>query len=228
MTDENTQGASQASDTAASSDQHIPKQRLDEVIAERNHLRQQTQFMTQTLNQLMQQQRPAPRPQEETSEMRELRENNPLMYRKFKEQERSMMQIRAAQAAQIDNQDRILFIQEFGDAGKKDLQEVEQLIERERASGNFKVNRAGAYLWLKGQRSLQQQTQAPAAPAPQAPAAPSAVKTAPTEDIPPTQPSAARFVNGDRAPVGYTEAATPQSREEYVKRLRDQLKDQKF
>jgi len=221
MTDENNTGAFPAPTAAASSEQTIPKQRFDELIADRNELRQQTQMLQQTLNQLVQNQRPAQRPREEAPEMRELREQNPALYKRLAAQDQAIRESRALNSELIDGQDRINFVTEYGEEAKKNLKKVEDLLRQERAAGNFKVSRQGVYLWLKGQEQLQRSV------APEPTVVTQQAPQAKVEEIPSSDPSNARFVNGAQAPSGFS-SATPTSREEQVKQMRDRLKNQSF
>lgn len=240
MTDENNQTDSQSvAPTASSSDQGnntVPISRLNELIAERNELRQQTHMMHQTLNQLLADRRPAQAPREESPEMKELRESNPALYRQMMLQRKELAQLRAANLHTIETIDRQNFTQEFGKEGKERLQEVERLLEQERAAGNFKVNRAGVFVWLKGQEQLRKEnnrhSQENQAQLVQAAQQSSPQSTAPkqsvqSEDIPSSIPSGSTFVNGSRAPQSFGEA-TPASREEMLRQMKERLKNQAF
>jgi hypothetical protein len=203
MSDENT-------GNAPSAEQTIPKARLDEVLAEKRRLEEQVQFQNQTLSQLVAQQQRAQRPQEEDSpELKELRETNPALYNQTKRQQREIKELRAAHFTQADENDRIKFILEAGDAGKKKLPEVERILDQERRAGRFHT-RLGLYQWLEGQERLKRDAVAAARPA------------APTEpvtegDIPSSNPSSATTVKAGTATVKKVE----KTREERIEELGD-------
>lgn len=210
MSDENT-GAD------SSSNQTIPKSRLDEVIAERNQERQERAFLQQTLAQLVQNQRAqTARPVEaEDPAMEELKNSNPALYHKVKQQHRDLQQVRAGYFDVNDRLDRNEFFQLAGKDGSKKLAQVEEVLNRERQAGNFKATRHGIYQWLLGQEKLREAHEAANRPAP-APNAPAPKAAAPENDAPSSDPSLATTLQGGKAAVG---SVVEKTREERIAAL---------
>lgn len=184
MSDEN-QGS------ASSAEQTVPKSRLDELIADRNQERQERIHLQQTLTQLVQNQQRQVRPAEvDDPEMEELKANSPALYKKMKQQEGALKQVRAGFSTVADQNDRLMFLMETGAEGKKKLQEVERILEGERQRGNFNANRAGIYTWMMGQERLRKDA-APAATLTQA--------VVPSQDAPTTNPQHATTIGAGTA-----------------------------
>lgn len=204
MSDEN-QGS------ASSAEQTIPKSRLDELIAERNQERQERIHLQQTLTQLVQNQQRQVRPAEvDDPEMEDLKANNPAAYKKLKQQETALKQVRAGFSTVADQNDRLMFLMEAGADGKKALPEVERILDGERQRGNFQANRAGIYTWMLGQQRLRKDQAQPAQVQTQ---------TAPaTTEIPSTNPKLATTI------AAGTASASPnveKTREERIAELED-------
>ena len=229
MSDENNQGNPTPETTASSGENpnQVPQYRLNELISDRNDLREQNRMLNQTLGQLVQQSQRQNRPAQELSpEMKELQENNPTLFRKIMSQDTETKRMKAMNAQLMDSQDRLSFLMEYGDEGKKRLKEVEKLLQQERDSGNYRVNRSGILIWLNGQDRTRQSNQVPQGTqqTPQAPAPQQTTQQA-TAQIPPSNP--VKFLNGAQAPSGFTSQA-PRSREEQVAAMRERLKDTVF
>lgn len=138
--------------SASSPQQMVPKERLDELIADRKRLEEQLNVTTHLLRQTAPQQQNVP--QQEDPEMAKLREENPVVYAKIHAQEQKLKQISAANFAMMDNQDRMQFVQTFGEDGMKYLQKVEGELQRLRAQGQF-FDRAQIYTHLRGTEAIQ-------------------------------------------------------------------------
>jgi len=193
MSDEQTQGT--PAQAPSSGEPTIPKSRLDEEIAKRKQLEQQTQWYQ---NMLSQQQRGAPQqqqPQQEPEWLVEMRENNPSGYKAFIKQQRRLSGLENMSAALLDNQDRIHFEMNYGKAGKKRIDEIEQVLQQERSRGNVGYTREQIYQWMLGREravEAERQEATPPVPVPQAPQAP-----LPSEEgVPPSNPQSATSVTG--------------------------------
>lgn len=198
MSDENTNGS------ASSSEQMVPKARLDELVADRNREREEKAFLQHTLAQMMNrtQTRRATQTEPEDPELEQLKESQPALYRKIKEQVSDLKQVRAGTADLIDEVDRMKFVQAAGKNATKYLQQIEQIVESERRNGNFKVNRMGVYHFLLGQEKLRED--AAKATAPNTVPAPS-TNTQSGSDVPSTDPQFAPTLSGSTASPGKVE-----------------------
>lgn len=155
MSDENTAAQTATAQAPSATEQMIPKSRLDELIAQRNEQARETQFLQQTLNQLLANQARV-QPRAEDPEEEALKERDPIAYKKFKQQEMEIKQLRAGFSSQADQNDRLAFLAETGAEGKKKLAEVERILSEERKRGNFQANRFGIHVWLLGQEKLRE------------------------------------------------------------------------
>lgn len=197
---------------ASSAEQMIPKSRLDELIAQRNQLQQQTNFMQQTLSTLVQQQKAQRGPEPDEVEMEKLREENPAVYKSYvkqKKQENELKQVRAGFASVADELDRMKFIQATGKAGQKMLQRVEEILGRERSNGNFNADRHGIYTYLLGSERLVKEAQG--VPNQQSAAVESVEED--DSDIPSSNPKFASTIAGNTA----SSKTVEKSREDRIK-----------
>lgn len=207
MSDENTKPVS-------STEQMIPKSRLDELIARANAAEQKAQFFQQTATSLMQQQRAARPPDPEDAEIERLKEENPLAYKlhlKQKKAEQDLKQVRAGFSSLADQIDRTEFLRQAGKDGQKYAEKVEQIIQTERGRGNFNVDRHGAYVYLRGQEQLLKDRQTQATP-------PAATQVTDEGDAPGSDPQFASTLRQSAAPT----ATVEKSREERFKELENQ------
>lgn len=161
--DDNNQGAS-APNAASSAAITIPKERLDQEIERRRETERNLQFTQAQLQQVVNQQRQVQRPERPDPELERLRQENPAFYDRYMRQQAEIKQVRAGVFSTFDRQDKLEFIQEHGPEGKKRLAEVERILEVERQKGNHNANRAGIYLWLRGQERLNRDVQTESQP----------------------------------------------------------------
>jgi hypothetical protein len=154
--------------SASSPQQMVPKERLDELIADKRRAQEQLDVVTHLLRQAVPSQQ---QPQEQESpEMLRLKEEAPAAYATIKAQEQKIKQQSAAMFSVMDNQDRMQFVQTFGDKGKKYLNQVESELQRLRAQG-LHYDRGQIFVHLIGQEALQSSSSPKAqAPTIQAPA----------------------------------------------------------
>ena len=158
-------GGSTPATSASQAEQMIPKSRLDEVLAERNRLREERNFSTQTvqsLTQLLQQQKAPRAPAQEHPVLKKLKEEGRTEEAAmFAQLLRENAQNRQANAALVDQTDRNAFLYKYGKKAETKLQEVERIVEAERQRGNFGVTREGAYVWLVGSERLSSEDAVP-------------------------------------------------------------------
>lgn len=203
MSDENSGAASSPEPT-------VPKARLDELIAERNQERQERMFLQQQVTELVRGQRQAQRPEVEDKELEDIKQSNPALYKRLKKQDQDARQLRAGFTSIADQNDRLGFILETGNEGKKQLQKVEEILHRERTQNkNFAVTRVGIFNWLKGQELVRRDQEQQAAPKKAAPVETSEV------DAPSSDPRNATTIQGGTAPSKQVE----KSREERYREL---------
>jgi len=200
MSDENISAPS-------SGEQSIPKARLDEIIAQRNRVEQENAFLRGQLSATQRQMAPRA-PQAEDPELEAIKADNPVLYKKLKEQEMAAKQLRAGFSTLADNSDRVQFQLDHGDAAKKRMQEVEAILVNERQNGRFGANRSGIYQWLLGQEKLKQEAEAPKAKAPQA-----KNEAAEDDDAPPSDPKLASTISGGSASSHKSKLTLAESRE---------------
>lgn len=155
MSDENTAAPSAPAQAPSATEQMIPKARMDELIAQRNEQAKEAQFLKETLSQMIQNQRTQVKPEVDPA-MEELKESNPALYQKLMRNEMDTRQMRAGLSSVLDQQDRLVFLQESGTEGKKRIAEVERILSEQRKKGDFNANRHGIYVWLLGQEKLRE------------------------------------------------------------------------
>jgi hypothetical protein len=189
--------------------QMVPKERLDELIAERRRLEEQVALSQQLLRQAVPSQRVAPA-QEEPQWLKQMKEENPSYYQAYKKQEMELKQVRAASFIQMDQTDRIQFVTEFGDEAKKRLPEVEAKLDELRRQGVTNYNRGQIFIHLLGQDRWTD-IRAPKAPVQQAPVVPAQQ----TPNVPSQNPSVASTTASSAAAA----APTKESLEEMEQRL---------
>jgi hypothetical protein len=175
----------------------VPKERLDELIAQRNLMVQQNQVLQDILRKAVPNQQPSA-PVQEPEYLVRLKEENPAAYQALKHQEIQVKRSNATMFQLMEDNDRRALVDEFGDEGKKYLQRVEDKLQELRSQGIHAYNRGQIFYHLKGQESVQA-LKSPK-PAPQA--------AAPVQNNLPSQDpsSASTIVSGSAAPV--TRAAT--------------------
>lgn len=187
----------------SSGDQSIPKYRLDEEIAKRKALEEQSKFWQTTAMQLQQGGRPQQQngmSQQEQERLRRLKEENPEA---FKAEVRAMRlqqevgQVKQATASLYDDMDRQKLVARYGKSAEKQLAEIEQVVEAFRANGNYGVTREQAYLWKLGQDKVREdmaRANVPQTPAPQ--------ETVQDEDFPSGDASFASTLRAGKAASG--------------------------
>lgn len=188
----------------------VPKERLDELIAQRNAAAQQNQVLQEILRKVVPGQQRAP--EQEPEYLLKLKEENPVAYQAYKALEAKNKQQGAHMFQVMDNQDRLQFLTEFGDEAKKYANQVEAKLDELRQQGIHHWNRGQILVHLKGQEALA------GAKAPKAPTAPVVEAPPPAQaNIPSSNPSSASTtIGGSAAPIG--KAAT-------IEELEDRLKD---
>lgn len=209
----------------SSGEQMIPKSRLDEIIAERNALRNEIAVKDQTVHTLSHLVKQAQAPQRQVEEdpvLKELKENNPALYHKMVKQEAEIRQLRGGLTAFAERQDRSDFLAHAGKPGEKRLAEVEKILEEERRRNNFQATRLGIYTWLLGQERLQRDAQEAspgegfaASQAAAAKAPPKADDDSQAEEIPSSDPRASSSPTAGTASV----LSGEETREERIKKL---------
>ncbi len=157
MSDEN-QGASPAS-VSSTQQFTVPKERLDQEIERRREMERQLHFTQQQVSQLVQQRQVQSRPEVPDAEFERLRAESPAVAERMLKMQRENKQLRAGLFSSFDKQDRLEFVQEFGEGGKKRLGEIDRILEMERQKGNHNANRQGIYVWLMGQERLRKDAQ---------------------------------------------------------------------
>lgn len=199
--------------------QMIPKQRLDELIAERRRLEEQLSTAQYLLREQSTRSVPVV-PEKEPESLQRLREENPDMYQHLKQQELKLKQQSAATFGLMDNQDRLEFVRQFGDDGEKRLHEVEAKLEELRAKNIHHYNRGQIFLHLEGLDNFENKRKSKVAPAQEAQQSVPAHQAQADGMAPSSRPSAAGVVKSGSA------AATSASRptiEELEERLGDTL-----
>lgn len=220
---ENDVNRAQAQQSQSSSEQMIPKQRFDEILNERNRLREERELQNKTvhsLTNLIQQSRQPQRarPVEEDPMIKKLRENgNQELADLVSRQQSELRQLRNGFKTMADDQDRNAFIGAYGKQGQAALQQVEEIVEAERQRGNFAVTRQGVFLWLKGQERLMAEQNAENAPVAKAPVAQQAAPSYSSEDAPDQNPNSITHLPQGGASVGQG----GKTREQRIKELED-------
>lgn len=191
--------------------QMIPKERFDELIAQRRLLEEQLQVTQHMLRQAVPAQAPAA-PQPEPEYLQRLKEENPAAYTAIKSQEHRSKQQSAAFFTMADEVDQMRFVQEFGEDAKEYLPKVETELQRLRSQGVSGYNRGQLYVHMKGQEAIHQKRTPQQKPVETQQAAPN--------NVPSSDPSAAA-----------TTASSSASANSSVKTLEDlekSLADQTF
>ena len=199
---------SDSTDASQTSNQMVPKERLDEVLGRARAMEQQLQFTQAQMTHLMQsQQRQTPIAND--PELERLKEENPVLFKRMMRQETDLKQMRAGFFGMADEQDRIKFVNEFGDTGKKKLHEVEAVLEQERQRGNVQASRGSIYMFMRGQERVREE---------QTPRTIAATTTEAPEqnDAPSSDPSVATTKGGTASPD-----FSNLSREDRLKKLQD-------
>ena len=158
--DDNQNGYTPAAASSAAANT-IPQERLNAEIDRRRELERQLHFTQQQVTQLVQQRQVHARPEVPDAEFERLRAESPAVAERMLKMQRENKQLRAGLFSSFDKQDRLEFVQEFGEGGKKRLRDVEQILENERQKGNHNANRQGIYVWLMGQERLRKDAEAP-------------------------------------------------------------------
>lgn len=179
----------------------IPKERFDELVQERRFLQEQIQTLQEIARQAVPQRGPYQPAQveEESATLRQLKEENPNAYALIKQQQMAIKQQQAASFVVMDEMDRMKFMNEFGEDGKKYLNQVEKELDSLRQRGISNFNRGQIYVHLKGQEAIRAPKSAPAQ-TPQAQPAPTIEQAL---NVPSSNPSsAATTANSSASPVG--------------------------
>lgn len=200
-------------DASQTSNLTVPKERLDEVLATKRSLESQLQFTQSQLTHVMSQMnRPQVAPVVDP-EMEKLKEENPVLYNRLKKAEQDNRQTRAAIFGMAEEQDKLKYLQAFGEKGQKMLPQVEQILEQERSKGNFNVNRGFILHHLLGQEKLREEM-APKAPRQEAPVT---TQTKPADDAPAQDPKQVGATRPGTAGADFSKL----SREDRYKQLQD-------
>lgn len=158
----------------------VPKERLDELIAEKRRLEDQQNVLQHLLRQAA-----PPRAQvqeQEPEAMLRLKESDPAMYALMKQQQLDAKQLRAANFGMNEKMDRMQFLNNFGEEGMKRLPQIEAELERLRQSGTF-TDRGSIFIHMKGIESLQAPTKPKETVTPPPPP--------PSSNVPSSNPSSA-------------------------------------
>jgi hypothetical protein len=122
---------------------------------------QQTAVLQEILRRAVPGQQPRV-PVQEPEHLQRLKENDPALYQTFKAQEDSIKRLRATAFQQAENEDRRKMIEEFGDEGKKYLDQVEQKLADLRSQNIHAYDRGQIFYHLKGQESVKAMRTKPA------------------------------------------------------------------
>jgi len=217
---DNDVNGAQAPKPQSSGEQMIPKQRFDEILNERNRLREERELQNKTVNSLtnlIQQNRQPQRarPPEEDPMIKKLRENgNQELADLVSKQQAELRQLRSGFKTIVDDQDRDRFLRVYGKGGETAIQRIEEIVEAERQRGNYAVTREGVFLWLKGQERLlnEQKQETIAAPAPIVQSSSPAHES---EDAPDQNPNSVTRIQQGGASVGQSD----KTREQRIKEL---------
>lgn len=183
--------------------QSIPLDRFNEVLAQKRAVEDQNNTLQHLVRSLAPQ--PAAQPVQLPEFLQRLKEENPAAFQAYQSQGDRLQQLEATVFTSNDNQDRIAYLQHFGEVGKAHLDAVEGKLEDLRRRGQHGWTRGLILTHMVGQQALQRvaSPQAPQAPAPSAPAP----QGAPARVLPPQgyapsmDPSAASTTNGSSAPA---------------------------
>lgn len=176
------EGGKQPGTESPTESHQIPKYRLDEEIVKRQHLERELSETKALMQRLI------PREQapvaKDPPELEALKEENPTLYKLFKEQQLQQQRSSAALFQQREELDRARFIGWVGEEEANRLGPVvEKHLDELRRAGNFTMNRSDLYKYLRGQEAITEQRK------PQKKADP--VKETPKaqEDVPSSDPS---------------------------------------
>lgn len=197
MSEDNSNGVSSASPTQQNM---IPKERFDELVQERRFLQEQITTLQEIARQAVPQRGPYQPAQveEESATLRQLKEENPNAYALIKQQQMAIKQQQAASFVVMDEMDRMKFVSEFGEDGKKYIGQVEKELDSLRQRGISNFNRGQIYVHLKGQEAIRAPKQV-TTPAPQA----QANITTQALNVPSSNPSSAATTSTSSAsPTG--------------------------
>jgi len=189
----------------------IPKDRFDELIAQRQMLTQQNQVLQEILRKAVP---PAQArvPVQEPEYLVRLKEENPAAYQALKAQEAQTKRTNATMFQLMEDNDRRALVDEFGDEGKKYLPQVEQKLAELREQNVHSYNRGQIFYHLKGQeavsasRTPKVQIQKPQEQAPHA-----------QTDLPSSDPSSAATI--------VSSSAAPQRGSATLEEMEERLKD---
>ncbi len=188
MSQDNTNGVQTASPT----EHMVPKERLDELIADRRRLEEQLNVMQHVVRQAVPQQAPQA-PEVEPEFLVRLKDQNPEAYQAFKLAEHRSKQQGAATFQIMDSMDQMKFAQVFGEEGQKYSNQVEAKLQELRSRG-IHYDRGQIFVHLKGQESIQ----ASKAPKP-APVASAPIPPVVNSNVPSSDPSNAATTAGGSA-----------------------------
>jgi hypothetical protein len=215
MSEQDNTGVQNPAATSPVEQNLVPKERLDELIAQRNQLEAQTQVLQELVRRAVPQHTPQVQ-EREPEQLARLKEENPDLYALFKQQELDKKRMGATMFQLMDGQDQQKFLSEFGDEAKKYLPQVEAKLQELRSQGVHNYNRGQIFIHLQGLENLQAKTKRSPAQAPQAAhVAPPVVND--TSNLPSSNPSSASVnVGSSAAPRSYTST---------IDELEDKLKD---
>lgn len=150
---QDTQGVQNLHTTSPVEQNMVPKERLDELIAQRNAMMQQNEVLQDILRKAVPAQQAAP--VQESEDMLRLKEENPALYQRFKHQETEQKRAKATMFQLMEDNDRRALIDEFGDEGRKYISQVESKLAELRQQGVHTYNRGQIFYHLKGQEAVQ-------------------------------------------------------------------------
>lgn len=211
---EDTQGVQNQTTTSPVEQNMVPKERLDELIAQRNAMLQQNEVLQEILRKAVPTQQAAP--VQESEDMLRLKEENPALYQRFKHQEAEQRRAKATMFQLMEDNDRRALVDEFGEEGRKYLPQVEAKLNELRQQGIHTYNRGQIFYHLKGQEAVHSsRASKTAAPQMQQTYQQPQVQA----NVPSTNPmSASTTAGGSAVPAGKTA-----SLEELEERLKDVL-----
>jgi hypothetical protein len=152
MSEQDNQGV-QNNTTSPVEQNMVPKERIDELIAQRNMIAQQNQVLQDLLRKAVPGQQQVP--VQEPEDMVRLREENPALYQRIKQQEHDNQRMKATAFKLMEDNDRRALVDEFGDEGKKYLHKVEEKLAELRSKGIHNYDRGQIFYHLKGQEAVE-------------------------------------------------------------------------
>lgn len=205
---EDTQGVQNQTTTSPVEQNMVPKERLDELIAQRNAMLQQNEVLQEILRKAVPAQQAAP--VQESEDMLRLKEENPALYQRFKHQETEQRRAKATMFQLMEENDRRAMIDSFGEDGRKYLPQVEAKLAELRQQGIHTYNRGQIFYHLKGQEAVHSKKQ---------PTAQQVVteQTQVQANVPSTNPMSASTTAGG--------SAVPASKTATLEELEERLKD---